>query len=258
MEEEPAWVAAEELLGAVCDNNLLLCKEMVRAKGTSLITAYSAGGNTGLHLAANCNHLEILQWFLEHVDRNSLDGSGWTALMVAAGSGHSECVRLLLQIGADTSIAERDGKTALDLAREEHKEEVVVVLEEHERYLAQLGSHTKPALREPSARQTQDSEIGQESTSVTGADLPLLNLDEQSSIQNTLQLWEANRALFLCRSTGILVLKAAEDYTEQAAPCEATDLVLDSAPPLGAPQQLRVSVPVLLMDLSGLDFQLPE
>lgn len=43
---------------------------------------------------------------------------GNTALILAATWGHPELVKLLLKIGADASIRNRHGKTALDLAKD--------------------------------------------------------------------------------------------------------------------------------------------
>lgn len=50
------------------------------------------------------------------VDIDQGDEKGWTPLMLAAGSGHSRIVRILLNKGADTSAVNRDGITALLLA----------------------------------------------------------------------------------------------------------------------------------------------
>eukprot|EP00042_Codosiga_hollandica_P041452 m.369684 g.369684 ORF g.369684 m.369684 type:complete len:164 (+) comp56118_c0_seq20:430-921(+) len=72
----------------------------------------------------------------------------WTAY-----NGHVDCVRELLSFGADLQFKDNErNKTALDYARQQGRPEVVALLEgariEHERFLAQLGSQTKPALRE--------------------------------------------------------------------------------------------------------------
>nr|XP_023692302.1 peroxisomal NADH pyrophosphatase NUDT12 isoform X2 [Paramormyrops kingsleyae] len=42
---------------------------------------------------------------------------GWTALMLAARSGHSEVVKVLLSKGCDTSLVNKSGQTAYDIAR---------------------------------------------------------------------------------------------------------------------------------------------
>ena len=45
------------------------------------------------------------------------EGAGWTALMAAASTGNAEIVQALLRSGADSSIVNAKGETALDLAR---------------------------------------------------------------------------------------------------------------------------------------------
>jgi ankyrin repeat protein len=41
---------------------------------------------------------------------------GWTSLMMACSCGYSECIRLLLENGADMSVRSKKGETAIDLA----------------------------------------------------------------------------------------------------------------------------------------------
>jgi ankyrin repeat protein len=51
-------------------------------------------------------------------DLDARQGSGWTALMLAAANGMAASVQLLLAAGADWTLANDAGQTALDLARE--------------------------------------------------------------------------------------------------------------------------------------------
>lgn len=53
--------------------------------------------------------------------------------MAAAYYGNSEVVGLLLEGGAKRELKSKHGKTALDIATEENKAEVVSILREHER-----------------------------------------------------------------------------------------------------------------------------
>ena len=47
---------------------------------------------------------------------------------IAAESGHLECVRLLIENGANVDVREERGMTALELARSAGHEEVVSML----------------------------------------------------------------------------------------------------------------------------------
>lgn len=53
---------------------------------------------------------------LHGADVDALDEHGQTALMIAAQHGEFECVRLLLEAGADRALKDKRGKTALDHA----------------------------------------------------------------------------------------------------------------------------------------------
>ncbi len=68
------------------------------------------------------------------IDVNHVNNLGWTALLEAVilgdgGEAHTEIVRMLLAAGADRSIADREGVTALEHARERGYPEMVRLLE---------------------------------------------------------------------------------------------------------------------------------
>jgi uncharacterized protein len=65
-------------------------------------------------------------------DVNSRDSTGSTALMCAAGYGHLDIVRLLIDNGADVNLMKPGYVTALGIAESNHRTEVV-------RYLYALG-----------------------------------------------------------------------------------------------------------------------
>ncbi|MGD9008489.1 MAG: ankyrin repeat domain-containing protein, partial [Desulfobacteraceae bacterium] len=46
------------------------------------------------------------------------NNEGWTPLMRAAKGGHQETLRILLQNGADVHLRNKEGKTALDYAKD--------------------------------------------------------------------------------------------------------------------------------------------
>eukprot|EP00042_Codosiga_hollandica_P053675 m.708665 g.708665 ORF g.708665 m.708665 type:complete len:160 (-) comp58746_c0_seq23:395-874(-) len=158
--------------------------------------------------------------------------------MWAAGSGHTESVRVLLEFGADASLVNlvccrggvpqscsgefllsscchllrvfyfherhccrllrlvhfvlafsdriQQGRTALDYAHEGRKRELIAVLEDHARFLAQLGSHTKPAVRGHSQAQEEDAGPQEEASELVNV------LDQQAFNHSFAQLVTRN------------------------------------------------------------------
>jgi ankyrin repeat protein len=81
-------------------------------------------GGTALIPASERGHVEVVRELLEHsdVDVDHVNNLGWTALLEAimlgdGGPRQQEVVRLLLDRGADPTIADRDGVTPLQHAR---------------------------------------------------------------------------------------------------------------------------------------------
>ena len=75
-------------------------------------------GWTPLHYAASGGHLELIRLLLEHyayIDAESPNGS--TPLMMAARYGAIDGARLLLEEGADPTLQNEQGLTAVDFAR---------------------------------------------------------------------------------------------------------------------------------------------
>jgi ankyrin repeat protein len=93
-------------------------------------------GGSALIPAAHHGHVEAVRMLLARsdVDVNHVNNPGWTALMEAVilsdgGSRHQEIVRLLLDHGADTAIADKEGVTPLQHARNKGFKEIVRMLE---------------------------------------------------------------------------------------------------------------------------------
>eukprot|EP00042_Codosiga_hollandica_P037446 m.294389 g.294389 ORF g.294389 m.294389 type:complete len:242 (+) comp55137_c0_seq4:112-837(+) len=116
-------------------------------------------GNTILHFGAWRCLPEMLEVLLNWstADINTQDEDGNTPLMLTMDSDwrrrraavRQACIELFLQHGALLHIANHEGKTARSLAEEFHLFSIFHLLQEHENYLANLGQHTKPALRTP-------------------------------------------------------------------------------------------------------------
>jgi len=90
-------------------------------------------GRTALMFASIYGQDSIVRLLLERDAKPDLvpkDHSGWTALMAAAARGQVTTVGLLLSHGADPYIESKDGKAAIDLAREHGHSSVVRRLSE--------------------------------------------------------------------------------------------------------------------------------
>ncbi len=93
-------------------------------------------GGVALIPACERGHVEVVRYLLEQsdVDVDHVNNLGWTGLLEAViladgGPAHLEIIRLLLAHGADPSLADRDGVTALEHARAKGQAEVVAILE---------------------------------------------------------------------------------------------------------------------------------
>jgi ankyrin repeat protein len=92
-------------------------------------------GGTGLIPAAHHGHPDVVRELLTtSVNIDHVNNLGWTALLEAVilGNGdavHTQIVRLLMDAGADVSIPDRGGLTALDHARRSGYRDMTAVLE---------------------------------------------------------------------------------------------------------------------------------
>lgn len=63
-------------------------------------------------------------------DLNKKNASGWTALHLAAMKGDLPIVKVLTQAGADATVPGKDGKTSIDVAREQGHTVIAKLLQE--------------------------------------------------------------------------------------------------------------------------------
>ncbi len=104
------------------------------AAGADLKSTNRYGG-TGLIPACHHGHLETVKLLLSTaIDVNHVNRLGWTALLEAVilgdgGPAHRQIVQLLVDAGADLGIADRDGVSALEHARERGYDEIAQMLE---------------------------------------------------------------------------------------------------------------------------------
>lgn len=88
-------------------------------------------GCTALHYAAGKRNDDVVRRILKcQPDINSVDSNGWSALHWAASSSHgsSRIVKTLLQNGIDENLKDKQGRTAMSLAKAFMKYEEIDVL----------------------------------------------------------------------------------------------------------------------------------
>jgi ankyrin repeat protein len=131
-----------DLQDAERNNPLLLCgvtgnvamlREVLRADPDVRLT--NRFGGTALIPASERGHVAMVRALLRtDIDVDHVNRLGWTALLEAVilgdgGPAHRAIVQLLVDAAADVGIADRDGVTALEHARERGYEEIARTLE---------------------------------------------------------------------------------------------------------------------------------
>jgi uncharacterized protein len=91
-------------------------------------------GGVSLIQASERGHVEYVRRVVQTgIDVNHVNDLGWTALLEAVilgdgGPRHQEIVRILVAAGADRSIADQNGVTALQHAQRKGYREIAAIL----------------------------------------------------------------------------------------------------------------------------------
>lgn len=113
--------------------NVDMLREVLRANPDFMLT--NRFGGTALIPAADRGHVEYVREILKTpININHINNLGWTALLEAVilgdgGERHTEIVRLLLEAGADKTIADKDGVTPLAHAQQRGYIAIIRLLE---------------------------------------------------------------------------------------------------------------------------------
>ncbi|MES2950081.1 MAG: ankyrin repeat domain-containing protein [Pseudomonadota bacterium] len=112
------------LMLAALKGYLEVCQQLI-ARGADV----NKPGWTPLHYAATGGHLAIMRLLLDnhaYIDAASPNGS--TPLMMAARYGTRDAVQLLADAGADPTVKNAVGLTAIDFALQVQRDDVVAVI----------------------------------------------------------------------------------------------------------------------------------
>jgi ankyrin repeat protein len=124
------------LMLAALKGNLDLCEKLI-ARDADV----NKPGWAPLHYAATGAHIEVMKLLLAnsaYIDAASPNGS--TPLMMAAMYGNDAAVRLLLEAGADPSLKNSLGLTAIDFAQRAERKDAVNLIASAIRATAPKGS----------------------------------------------------------------------------------------------------------------------
>ena len=115
------------LMHAASHCNLVVMQILISSGAD--VNARGCSEETAIMWASSHGHEEAISFLIDAgADPTHADADGDNALMWAASHGHLKCVRLL-SLHSDVSIANTEGLTALDQARDENFDEIVSFFE---------------------------------------------------------------------------------------------------------------------------------
>lgn len=155
----PSSMTLNKRLGvAVCHNRVTIA-EMALKKGASPHCELDGGiglmlvpiaplfdGTPAIYSAAAGHQAKITDMLIAAgADINAKTDNGNTALLTAVKAGKPRTVRFLLERGADASIADAKGKTALDYAKEKQLADIISLLSNPPAPAAQAAEAAMPS-----------------------------------------------------------------------------------------------------------------
>ena len=91
------------------------------------------GGRTPLMMASNEGHVDVVRCLVRNkAVRATIDTQDWygrTALWYACDRNWTEVLKLLVEVGANPIVADSDGRTPLDIAKDAGHDECITILE---------------------------------------------------------------------------------------------------------------------------------
>mmetsp|Transcript_41723 Transcript_41723/g.100069 ORF Transcript_41723/g.100069 Transcript_41723/m.100069 type:complete len:414 (-) Transcript_41723:53-1294(-) len=113
-----------------CMHGSLDRAKALKAKGAKVNGCDPVNHRTALHMASFWGHNHLMDFLIQdcQVDPSAVDVEGETALHDAARFGHLEICEKLVKAGCSTGVQSKQGKTALQVAQEQGKHDVVRLL----------------------------------------------------------------------------------------------------------------------------------
>ncbi len=115
---------------AAARNDLALVLELLRQGAQLEWRNPLYDGNTALAWACRCGSYEAAEALCAHgAELDTRDDTQYTPLMRAAAGGRQKICAMLLALGADPSLKNKFGETALDWARRRNNPECAALLQ---------------------------------------------------------------------------------------------------------------------------------
>ncbi|OWF39860.1 Ankyrin repeat domain-containing protein 29 [Mizuhopecten yessoensis] len=127
----PLWIASQM-------GHVPVVRELLLANAE--VDALREDGATPLFKACHKGHLEVTEQLLRYKPTLGLLQNGETPLHAAALFGHMKVIKLLLSYSVDTQIKNKEGKTAVELAREAGYDYIAKFVESYVRSSTPNGS----------------------------------------------------------------------------------------------------------------------
>ncbi len=126
------WIRQDDFVYAAYRGDLAEMKALF-AEGVDVNASTGGGGHEtdpALIVAAGEGHIEVVKFLLDNGADVNIKGTNGidTALMSAAGGGHKEIVKLLIDKGADVNAIGSKGRTALAIAVDKNHSEIIEML----------------------------------------------------------------------------------------------------------------------------------
>jgi ankyrin repeat protein len=105
------------------------CSSQSQEPGAATVFARNPDGQTGLHVASNIGHVDIVQLLLERGAKvDALDYNECTPLHLSCDKDNVDCSLILLMHGANVNVTDNDGRTPLHFCAAKGHERCAKVL----------------------------------------------------------------------------------------------------------------------------------